>query len=222
MSERPLLVLGNRNYSSWSLRPWLFMRQAGLEFDTNFLSLDTQQFREQAPALLPAGRVPVLHDGALAIWDSLAICEYVRENFLDGRGWPRERGARAMAHSIVAEMHSGFVALRSECPMNVRRRLDRPLPLSPVAQADAARVAMIWRDARSLYGANGPFLFGEFGIADAFYAPVASRLETYRVPVGPVERTWMDALFAEPAMREWMDAAAREPERLPKYDLVGT
>lgn len=218
---RPQLILGNRNYSSWSLRPWLFMRHAGIDFDTRVLPLDTPQFREKAQTLLPAGRVPTLIHGDLTVWDSLAICEYARETFLDGRGWPAAREARAMARSIVAEMHSGFVALRSECPMNVRRRMERPLPLSPVAQADAARVSAIWRGARERYGSDGPFLFGAFGIADAFYAPVVMRFETYRISTGPVERAYMDAVIALPAMREWLADAASEPERLEKYDLVG-
>ncbi|HRQ65699.1 MAG TPA: glutathione S-transferase family protein [Xanthomonadaceae bacterium] len=209
MSEHPLLVMGNKNYSSWSLRAWLFLRHSGVDFRELRLPLDTPEFAERIGALSPTGRVPVLHHDGLVVWDSLAICEYTSETFLDGRGWPGTRRARAEARSASAEMHSGFAALRQHLPMNCRRHL----PGYPVAQAaasDISRVQSLWRQLREAHG--GPFLCGGFGIVDAMYAPVALRFAGYDVALEPVARDYVDTLLALPALQTWIADARAETE----------
>ena len=221
MNETPVLVIGNRNYSSWSMRPWLLLRHFEVDFQERRLALDTGEFQAGIGALSPSGRVPVLHHGKLVIWDSLAICEYANEALLQGRGWPAEIAARAMGRAACAEMHSGFQDLRGECPMNVRRRLERPLPLSAKAACDAARIAALWRALRAAHGGAGEFLLGDFGIADAYFAPVMFRFLTYGIAVGDVERRWFDAMLALPATRAWTAAARAEPELIEKYEAIG-
>ncbi|MBS0589761.1 MAG: glutathione S-transferase family protein [Proteobacteria bacterium] len=209
MSTRPTLVIGNKNYSSWSLRPWLLLRQFGVAFDEVKLPLDTPEFYTRIKDYSPAGRVPVLIDGATHVWDSLAICEYANDYLLDHRGWPSERAACGWARAVAAEMHSGFSALRTAMPMNARRK--RPaLTLDAATAKDVARVRAIWREARERHAAQGPFLFGEFTIADAMYAPVALRFISYSVELDAVERAWVDTMLALPAMREWLAEAATE------------
>lgn len=222
MTDKPLLVLGNRRYSSWSLRPWLFLRHFGVDFDERMVPLDTPAFGAAIGALSPSRRVPVLHDGPLVVWDSLAICEYANERWLGGRGWPAGLAQRAVARAACAEMHSGFAALRGECPMNVCRRLPQALPLSEAAAADAARVRALWRELRAGHGAGGEFLFGAPGLVDAYYAPVVMRFWTYRLEAGPVEQAYIEAVRGLPAMREWIEAAAAEPELIEKYERIGT
>lgn len=217
---KPILTLGNKNYSSWSLRPWLVLAHFGVDFDERVIPLDTERFRDEIGALSPSRRVPALQHGALIVWDSLAIAEYANETWLDGRGWPADKTARAVARAVTAEMHSGFQALRAECPMNVRRRVQRA-PGSADLARDIERVRTLWTETRERFGAGGEFLFGGFSIADAFYAPVASRFRTYGLPAGPVEQRYIDAIFALPAMQRWVAAAADETERLEKYDRVG-
>ena len=209
MSEKPVLVVGSKNYSSWSLRPWLLLRQFNVAFDEIVLPLDTAEFHARIHDYSPTGRVPVLHDGDVRIWDSSAIAEYANERWLDGRGWPTDVAARALARSICAEMHSGFAALRSELPMNCRKRV-KDHPASAEAQADIARIKAIWRQARERFGKGGPFLFGAFGIADAMYAPVVLRFESYDVALDPVERVYADAILALPALRDWLAASVNE------------
>lgn len=221
MSSRPVLVIGNRNYSSWSLRPWLLLRHFGVDFEERRLPLDTPVFRDDIEALSPSGRVPALHHDGLIVWDSLAICEYANEAWLAGGGWPADRAARAVARSVCAEMHSGFADLRSECPMNVRRRLAQPLALSDGARRDAGRIAAIWRETRAAYGSAGDCLFGGFSIADAFFAPVVLRFLTYGIALGEVERRYLDAMLGLPATRDWIDAAGGETERIDKYERIG-
>ena len=221
MSERPVLVIGNRNYSSWSLRPWLLLKHFDVDFEERRLALDTGEFQAGIHALSPNGRVPALHHGKLVVWDSLAICEYANEAFLQGRGWPPDVAARAVARAACAEMHSGFQDLRGECPMNVRRRLGRPLALSPAATRDAARLASLWGELRAAYGAGGEFLFGRFGIADAYFAPVMFRFLTYGIAVAAPQRHWFDAMLALPATRAWIAAAEAEPEVIEKYERIG-
>jgi glutathione S-transferase len=218
---RPTLVIGNKRYSSWSLRPWLLLRARGVGFDEVVVPLDTPEFHARIAALSPSQRVPALvHDG-VTIWDSLAICEYADEQFLERTGWPSDRAARATARSLACEMHSGFSALRTECPMNVLRRLGKPLPVSPAAAADIARIEAMWADARGRFGQGGDFLFGAFGIVDAFFAPVVTRLDTYAQPVTPATRRYMDAVFALPAMQEWIAGARAETHGLEKYERIG-
>jgi len=221
MSERPTLVIGNCRYSSWSLRPWLLLKHFAVEFDTVVLPLDTPDFHRDIRTWSPTGRVPALRHGAIDVWDSLAICEYVDESFLDGHGWPADRAARAHARAVTAEMHSGFAALRGECPMNVCRVLDHPLPLSPAAQADLSRIDALWCAARERFGRGGAMLFGDFSIADAFYAPVAARIRTYALAVSAEAAAYVDAVYALPAMQAWLAAAQAETSVLEKYERIG-
>lgn len=196
------LVVGDKNLSSWSLRPWLLMRMLGLEFDEHPVRLDRPETRGEIRRHSPAGRVPVLlHDG-LAIWDSLAIVEYLAE-LHPGRVWPQDRALRARARCLAAEMHSGFADLRRELPMDIRaRRTDRRW--SEAAASDLKRIADVWS------GAEGPFLFGGFGGVDAMFAPVATRCVTYGVRLPRAAADYRDAILALPAMQEWAKAAAAE------------
>ena len=207
------LVIGNKNYSSWSLRPWLLMRHFGLQFQEVMLPLDTPEFFRRIPDYSPTGRVPALHVDEDVVWDSLAICETVNERWLDGRGWPDDPRARAAARSAACEMHSGFGALRSQLPMNCRRQPRTP-HWDAAAARDAARIEAIWEDLRTRFGAGGDFLCGPFGIVDAMFAPVCVRLRGYGVPVSPSSRAYMQAVFDLPAMREWQAAAEAEPARV--------
>jgi glutathione S-transferase len=218
-SSRPTLVIGNKNYSSWSLRPWLVMRHHGIVFDEVRLPLDTPEFASDIARWSPSGRVPVLHRGDLVVWDSLAICEYVNETFLDGRGWPADGEARAVARAVSAEMHSGFQALRTALPLNCRRRA-AATAIPAEARGDIERIMRIWRECRARYSAQGPCLFGGFSIADAMYAPVVLRLRSYGVALGDVERKYSDTMLALPALGEWLAAAEAEGMPLPKYDKI--
>ena len=218
--SRYRLVIGNKNYSSWSLRPWLYLRRHHLDFQELRLPLDSDEFQREIRALSPSGRVPVLHDGELVVWDSLAILEYLAEQHPETAGWPAEASVRAHARSVAAEMHAGFADLRSELPMNCRRRSPPPA-LSALARRDIERVQTIWRHARERYGDGGDFLFGPFGIADAMYAPVASRFVSYGIQLDAVCRAYVDAIFALSAMQDWLNDAAGEVESLAKYEAVG-
>ena len=216
---RPVLVIGNRNYSSWSLRPWLLLRQFGVEFDEVVLALDTPEFAAQALRHSPTGKVPALRDGQVSVWDSLAICEYANERWLDGRGWPAERGQRALARAAASEMHSGFTALRTQLPMNSRRQPDG-YRWDEAAQRDLDRVQALWRELRGAHGAGGDFLFGPFGIVDAMFAPVAIRFDGYGVALDDTAAAYVQALFTLPAMREWRQAAAQESEHVAATDAL--
>ena len=203
MSRR--LVIGNRVYSSWSLRAWLACRMAGQPFETVMIPLDGPEFAAARPSL-PAGRVPVLHDGDATVWDSLAIIEYLAET---APLWPEDRAARAHARAISAEMHSGFADLRRLLPMNTRRA-PRPVADAELAAGDIERIAALWEQARACYGAYGPYLFGRWSAADCMFAPVASRFTSYAVPLPPVADAYRGAVMAHPHMAEWVDDAARE------------
>jgi len=215
----PVLVIGNKNYSSWSLRPWLLLRHFGIAFDEVRILLDTAQFSEEVRRWSPNSRVPALHDGDLIVWDSLAICEYINERWLEGRGWPQDASVRAQARSAAAEMHSGFSALRKQLPMNCRRAADS-YHWKNDAQADIDRVQALWRQMRSAHGGDSGFLCGGFGVVDAMFAPVAIRFRGYGVVVDGVSAAYCKALFALPAMQEWMVAALAESERLPLTDDI--
>ena len=217
--KRPVLVIGNKNYSSWSLRPWLLLRHFGVEFEEIRLLLDTPGFAAEALRHSPTGKVPALRDGQVSVWDSLAICEYANERWLDGRGWPAERGQRALARAAAAEMHSSFNALRTQLPMNSRRQPDG-YRWDEAAQRDIDRVQALWRELRGAHGAGGDFLFGPFGIVDAMFAPVAIRFDGYGVAVDDTAAAYMQALFALPALREWRQAAAQESEHVAATDAL--
>jgi glutathione S-transferase len=212
------LIIGNKNYSSWSLRPWLAMQVAAIAFEETVMRLDAPDFKAQVTALSGAGKVPVLLDGDVRVWESLAILEYLAEKFPGAGLWPTPERARAHARAVAAEMHSGFLALRGQLPMNIRRPVI-PRPLDDGARADAARIEAIWNECRAQFGSGGPFLYGRFGAADAMYAPVAWRFHTYAVEVSATARAYMDAVFALPALREWRDAARREPWVLPHDEV---
>jgi glutathione S-transferase len=208
---QPTLIIGTKALSSWSLRPWLLMAHFKVPFDEVLLQFDdahsppTQTFKAQIAPLSPTGKVPALHDGGQIIWDSLAICEYVNERYLDGRGWPGDLATRALARAVVAEMHSGFANLRQSMPMDVLREPMALAEINSETQADIRRVCALWRELLGRFG--GPFLFGEFSIADCFYAPVATRLHHYAVAVGSLERGYINAIYQLTDMQEWIAQA---------------
>jgi len=218
------LVIGNKNYSSWSLRPWLQLRESGIPFEEIRVPLFSEgAWREEIAAFTPAGKVPVLIDGDLAVWDSLAICEYVREKEGKAIGWPTAPSARAVARAVSAEMHSGFAALRAELPMNIRTR--RPLALDTLSETcrnEIARVDALWCSARERYGLEGPWLFGRLSIADLMYAPVASRFVTYEIPVSAEAQRFVEGIHGLASFREWAEAAEAESERLDFIDERGS
>lgn len=204
------LVIGDKNLSSWSLRPWLVLRHAGIPFEERLVPFATDAWREHIGALSPSRRVPALRHGELLLWESLAICEHLAESFPDAALWPPDTAARAVARAVSAEMHAGFSHLRRDLPLDVVGRVPRR-QLASETEADVARVQAIWTDCRARFGERGPFLFGRFSIADAMFAPVAFRFRTYDVPVTePRARAWMEAMLALPAMREWERGAEEE------------
>ena len=213
------LTIGNKNYSSWSLRPWLLLRHFDVAFEEHRLVLDTPAFHAEIGHWSPTRRVPALHDEGLVVWDSLAICEYANERWLRGRGWPDHLPTRAIARAASAEMHSGFSALRTQLPMNVRRQPDA-YRWNDGAQRDIDRIQQLWRHLREAHGADGNFLCGRFGIVDAMFAPVAFRFIGYGVPMDHVANAYVDALLALPAMREWRTAAEAESEANPDTDAL--
>jgi glutathione S-transferase len=203
------LVIANKNYSSWSLRAWLLLRHAGIPFEEEKLSFNAPDFKARVLRYSPAGRVPVLVDGDRVVWDTLAIAEYVAEKHPEHRLWPEDAGDRAHARSISAEMHSGFAAMRQHMTMNCE--LSRKNVLFDLAvQRDVARVVDIWSTCRARYAAGGPFLFGRFSVADAFYAPVTSRFMTYGTELPELARTYVETVGELPAMREWVAEARAE------------
>jgi glutathione S-transferase len=213
-----VLLIGSKNYSSWSLRPWLFLTKAGFKFREQIVYFDESDYQAQIAALSPSRRVPLLIDGGVKIWDSLAICEYVAE--AADFGLPRERAARAQARSAAAEMHSGFQTLRNECPMNVRAR-DRRVSVTPQLAQDIARIDEIWSGCRSAYDAGGGWLFGDFSIADAMFAPVFFRFQTYGAKLSPASQAYLAYALHDSTVREWQDDASTEGHPLPHVDQVG-
>ncbi len=209
------IVLGNKRYSSWSLRPWLALKHTGVDFDEVVIPLYVDGAKEQILKHSPAGKVPILKHGDITVWESLAICDYLAERFPAARLWPEDPAARALARSVAAEMHGGFQALRQNLPMDLSRKVDDPARRAP-ARADIDRVSALWRDCRRRFGAAGangagPFLFGGFSVADAMYAPVVGRFRSYSVALDPICAAYAEAITALPAMREWAAAGAAEP-----------
>jgi glutathione S-transferase len=216
------LYIGNKNYSSWSMRPWVLMKQAGLPFEERKVRFDSfeaadSQFKQAILKVNPAGRVPVLVDEGLAIWDSLAIAEYLAEKFQDRALWPRERQARARARSVCAEMHSGFGALRSHCGMNIEAALGevgrRIWDEQPAVRSDVGRIVQMWTGLLAEH--KGPMLFGEFSIADAFFAPVCTRIRTYGLPVPAEIGAYIERVYALPAVQAWVADALQEQDFVP-------
>lgn len=211
------LVIGNKNYSSWSMRPWLLMRQLGLEFEEVQISLRQADSMQRKLSYSPAGKVPILIDGETHVWDSLAIVERLAERFPEKQVWSADPEARALARSVSAEMHSGFTNLRTRMPMNCRAH--RPeAGRGPGVEGDIDRVCAIWRECRALHGGSGEFLFGEFSAADAMFAPVVSRFQTYGVELDDVEADYAKTILALPAVVDWMQAAREEPWSIAKFD----
>ena len=214
------LVIGNKNYSSWSMRPWLALRANDIAFDEVFIPLYTGDAdKRRILDFTPSGKVPALIDGDITIWDSLAIIEYVAERFPQSRIWPEDRARRAHARSISAEMHSGFAALRNECGMNLHRPV-RAVALSADARADVARVEQIWIECRERYGKFGPFLFGAFGGADAMFAPVVHRFRSFAIAVAPEAQAYMDTMMALPAFQQWTSAALAETLIIDRFETA--
>jgi glutathione S-transferase len=217
------LIIGNRSYSSWSLRGWLAAKQSGLSFETQVVPLYGEGWDEaklQREELAPAqGKVPVLWDGEAVVWDSLAILEHLADKVGRDRFWPKAEPARAMARAMVAEMHAGYGALRREMPMNLQIA---PItkPVSEAVRGDVVRILTLWAEARARFGEGGPFLFGSFGAADIFYAPVVARLRTYGVPVPGFAAAYMDAVWEHEWLQAWVSAAADEPWAIPQFDAA--
>jgi glutathione S-transferase len=212
------IYIANKNYSSWSLRGWLMLRQAGVEFAEVVVPLDEATTRASILRHSPSGRLPALRHGELVVWESLAIGEYLADLFPKTRFWPQTTDARAVARAVSSEMHAGFAALRSHLPMNLRSSFPNR-GVTPEAHADINRITALWRDCRKRFGAGGAFLFGDFGIADAMFAPVVSRFRTYKVALEDETQGYADAVWALSAVQEWAAAARNEPMVIEKYEF---
>lgn len=207
------LIIGNKNYSSWSLRSWLLLTHFELDFEEINVSLRSEELNARLGEYSPSQRVPVLEDGATRVWDTLAIAEYINEK-LDGAAWPSKTQERAYARSISAEMHAGFTALRNAMPMNIRAK--RGVELSQAVQRDLQRIEMIFGGTRLSYSTQGPWLAGAFSIADCMYAPVASRLKTYGISLNQQAEEYVEMIHELPAMKQWISAALAESEVIPE------
>jgi glutathione S-transferase len=216
----PTLYIGNKNYSSWSMRPWVLLKQAGIAFDEVMVRFDSfeanSQFKATLGSLTPTGKVPLLVDGDLAVWDTLAIAEYLAEQYPEKQLWPQDKAARARARSVCAEMHAGFTGLRGNCPMNVEADLAATGALiwrdKPAVRADVARLVAMWEGLLDAHG--GPMLFGEFSIADAYFAPVCTRIKTYALPLPPKAAAYVARVMALPGVQAWVDGALAEKDFL--------
>jgi glutathione S-transferase len=215
------LVIANKLYSSWSLRPWLVLKTFGIPFEEIQIPLRLPDSRGRLLEYSPSGKVPVLIDEDVTVWESLAIVDYLAESFPELPIWPRDRKARAHARSISSEMHSGFQALRQACPMHLGARFATP-PITEALLASIDRVEDIWSEARNRFGGGQPFLYGAFSAADAMFAPVVTRFESYQIPVREATRTYMDAVLSHPAFVAWREAALAEPWRITEYSTGHT
>jgi glutathione S-transferase len=213
------LVLANKAYSSWSMRPWMLLKHFDIPFDEIVIPMNQPETHAEMLKHAPSGKCPSLHDGTISVWDSLAIIEYLAETYPTFPIWPRGTEARAYARSLSAEMHSGFMALRRECPMNIRRPR-RAIKVSEDVRADVVRIDEAFADARTRFGAAGAFLFGDFSAADAMFAPVVNRFDTYDLPVSDTTRAYMAAMKALPAWQQWERDAFAEPWRIGHYEAI--
>jgi glutathione S-transferase len=211
------LVIGNKNYSSWSLRAWLLLAHYELDFHEIPIALFTPGYKDELARYSPSLKVPTLIDEELSVWESLAICEYVNEVYLDGRALPSGREARALCRSFCNEMHAGFSAIRSELPMNCRAR--KRVTLSPEVLAEVARIDALWTQGRRRFVEFGPYLFGKFSLADCMFAPVVMRFQTYGVALGPEATEYCASMLENPALQRWVAAAREEPLQLPQYEV---
>jgi glutathione S-transferase len=215
------LVIGNKTYSSWSLRPWLVLKAFGIPFDETVIPLRAADTRDLILPHSPSGKVPALIDGDVTVWESLAIMEYLADKFPDHSIWPRDLKARAHARCVSTEMHAGFMELRKACSMDVTK-VFAARPRSAGVMADVARIEAIFAEAKAKFGDNRPFLYGGFTVADAMYAPVLTRFRTYAIPVSAATQTYMDAVLGHPAYHEWVAGAVAEPWRLDNGDAEET
>jgi glutathione S-transferase len=211
------IYIGNRVYSSWSLRGWLPLKHLGVPFEEIMIPLYGEGSKDAILRQSASGKVPVLHHGSRTVWESLAIAEYLAEQFPAAQLWPEEPGARALARAVSSEMHAGFANLRVELSMNLRRVIPGRR-FSPDALAQIERIQAIWRDCRARHGMGGPFLFGKFTIADAMYAPVVTRFRTYEIELDAVAEAYSDAVWNLPAMIAWCEAAAKETIVIDKFE----
>lgn len=218
------LIIGNKNYSSWSLRGWLAAKQSGLAFEELTVHIDGDDWqalkREDGEFRPSGGKVPVLWDGEVVVWDSLAILEYLADKVGRERYWPKDEGARGMARAMVAEMHSSYLAMRRECPMNIRKRF--AVELSEEAKRDIVRILGLWAEARARFGRGGPFLFGTFGAADIFFAPVVTRFVTYGIGVPGFAQAYMQAIWDHDWMQAWVAAAEEEEWTISQFEMAET
>lgn len=215
---QPLLIIGNKNYSSWSLRPYMALKQAGIEFDEKLIRFGEPQFSKAVKRYSKAGLVPILIHKERVVWDSLAILEYAAETWPQKQLWPKNAEARALARSMSAEMHSGFRALRNAFPMNIRR----PPQIMKVDEGtlqDLARIEALWTQARKQFGKGGPYLFGKFTNADAMFTPIVSRIDTYQLPVSKTSRAYMDAILQSHAFMSWKEGALKEKWVVPEDEI---
>ena len=212
------LIIGNKNYSSWSLRPWLLLSFHNVEFEEIRLPLFVDNFEEKLKNYTGAGFVPVLKDNDLTIWDSLAICEYISEHYLSGTGWPADPKARAEARSCSAEMHSGFSNIRNNMPMNARGT-DRNIEITPAIKKEINRINSLWIDLRNRYSKNGPWLFGEFSIADCMFSPIVFRFKTYGVVLKGTADAYMDFVLNHPLIQGWLKESKNEKETIDRSEV---
>jgi len=212
------LIIGNKNYSSWSLRPWFLLSYHQLQFDEVKVPLFVDDHTGKLKSYSGTGLVPVLLDGTAVVWDSLAICEYVSERYLDNRGWPRNMEVRAEARSCSAEMHSGFANIRSNLPMNARAT-DRVVEITPPIAREIERINTLWSDLRDRYSGSGPWLFGQFSIADCMYAPMAFRFNTYGVSLSGSALEYKQFLLGNPLLQNWLESARAESEVIESVEI---
>lgn len=212
------LIIGNKNYSSWSLRPWVFMKHNGIEFKEKRIALFTENTDKELAQYNSDFKVPVLQDSDLVIWDSLSILEYLSAKYLDSNGWPNEERARAIARSVSAEMHSSFTGVRSELPMNCRKKF-RNVKLSAAAEREIERIKSLWRRCRAEFGEQGEWLFGQYSIADAMFAPMVLRFDGYSIPLDGVERAYVQTVMQQPSIVEWVEAGKVEKEIIEEDEI---
>lgn len=212
------LIIGNKNYSSWSLRPWIFMKQNNIVFNEKRVALFTETTKDELAEYYSDFKVPVLKDDDIIIWDSLSILEYVSEKYLQSQGWPENEKARAIARSISAEMHSSFMNVRNELPMNCRKEFN-DITLSAKAKREVERITTLWRYCRREYGSQGEWLFGKYSIADAMYAPIALRFHGYNIPLADVETKYVKSVLNQPAITEWIEAGKDEKQIIEEDEI---
>lgn len=213
-----MLVIGNKNYSSWSLRPWVFLRHHKIDFKEMRVPLFVESTEDELAEFDSDYKVPVLKDSDLVVWDSLSILEYVSENYLDGRGWPSEPEVRAVARSVSAEMHSSYINVRSELPMNCRKKFEN-ISLSQAAEREIERIKSLWRKCRTAYGEGDEWLFGDFTIADAMFAPIVLRFNGYSIPLEGLEAGYVQSVLDHPAIIEWVKAGIQETEVIEEDEI---